>query len=177
MIRPSTASDVPAITAIYSWNVLNGLGTFEEVPPSEGEMARRREAVLGYGLPWLVAEEGGEVVGYAYAGPFRLRAAYRYTVEDSVYLAPDAVGQGIGRALLAALIRDCESLGLRQMIAGIGDSGNLASIALHRSLGFEPRGVFTAVGFKFGRWVDVPWLQLALNGGNEGVPSGPGLTF
>lgn len=177
MIRPSTPTDVPAIATIYGWNVLNGLGTFEEVPPTEGEMARRRESVLAFGLPWLVCERGGEVVGYAYIGPFRLRAAYRYTVEDSVYIAPQAVGQGIGKALLSELIAQCEQLGVHQIIAGIGDSGNAASIGLHRSLGFEPCGSFPAVGFKFGRWVDVLWMQLALNGGADVKPRGAGMTF
>lgn len=177
MIRPSTAADIPAIATIYGWNVLNGLGTFEEVPPTEGEMARRRDGVLALGLPWLVCERGCEVVGYAYIGPFRLRAAYRYTVEDSVYIAPHAVGQGVGKALVNELITECRALGVHQVIAGIGDSGNLASIHLHRSLGFEPRGTFPAVGYKFGRWVDVLWMQLAVNGGADGEPTGAGLKF
>jgi phosphinothricin acetyltransferase len=130
-VRPSTDADIPAITEIYAWNVLNGLGTFEEIPPGEAEMARRRWGVLERGLPYLVAEQDGEVLGYCYASPFRLRAAYRFTVEDSVYVSPRAVGKGVGKALLSALIASCEALGLRQMCAVIGDSGNAASISLH----------------------------------------------
>jgi phosphinothricin acetyltransferase len=174
-IRPSTDADVPAITAIYGWNVLNGLGTFEEVPPDAAEMGRRRAAFLAKGLPYLVAEQDGVVVGYAYAGPFRLRAAYRYTVEDSVYVGPDAVGKGVGKALLSALIDACEDLGLRQICAVIGDSGNAASIGLHAALGFERKGVFPAMGYKFGRWVDLVWMQRPLNGGGSRDPDAPGL--
>ncbi|WP_421738928.1 GNAT family N-acetyltransferase [Caulobacter sp.] len=176
-IRPSTDADLPAITAIYGWNVLNGLGTFEEDPPAQDEMTRRRAAFLERGLPYLVAEEDGVVLGYAYAGPFRLRAAYRYTVEDSVYVSPDAVGKGVGKALLTALIAQCEALGLRQMVAVIGDSGNAASIGLHAAMGFEPRGVFPSMGHKFGRWVDLVWMQRPLNGGGERQPDSPGLTL
>jgi L-amino acid N-acyltransferase YncA len=174
-IRPSTDADLAAITAIYGWNVLNGLGTFEEVPPDQAEMARRRGAFLAKGLPYLVAEEDGVVLGYTYAGPFRLRAAYRYTVEDSVYVGPDAVGKGVGRALLAALIEACEALGLRQMCAVIGDSGNAASIGLHAALGFEHKGVFPDMGYKFGRWVDLVWMQRPLNGGGSREPDAPGM--
>lgn len=176
-IRPSTDADLPAITAIYGWNVLNGLGTFEEDPPAQDEMTRRRAAFLERGLPYLVAEEDGVVLGYAYAGPFRLRAAYRYTVEDSVYVSPDAVGKGVGKALLTALIAQCEALGLRQMCAVIGDSGNTASIGLHAAMGFEQKGVFPAMGHKFGRWVDLVWMQRPLNGGGERQPDSPGLTL
>lgn len=176
-VRPSTDADIPDITAIYAWNVLNGLGTFEEVPPDEAEMARRRATFLDRGLPYLVAELDGEVVGYCYAGPFRLRAAYRYTVEDSVYVSPKAVGKGVGRALLAALIEACEALGLRQMCAVIGDSGNAPSIGLHASLGFEKKGVFPDMGHKFGRWVDLVWMQRSLNGGGETQPDAPGMSL
>ncbi|HWU13740.1 MAG TPA: GNAT family N-acetyltransferase [Caulobacter sp.] len=174
-VRPSTEADVPAITAIYGWNVLNGLGTFEEVPPDAAEMGRRRAAFLAKGLPYLIAERDGAVVGYAYAGPFRLRAAYRYTVEDSVYVGPEAVGQGVGKALLAALIEACQALGLRQICAVIGDSGNAASIGLHAALGFERKGVFPDMGYKFGRWVDLVWMQRPLNGGGSRGPDAPGL--
>ncbi|MET3665333.1 N-acetyltransferase family protein [Caulobacter sp. 1776] len=177
LIRASTDADVPAITGIYAWNVLNGLGTFEEIPPDEAEMARRRAAFLDRGLPYLVAELDGEVVGYCYAGPFRLRAAYRYTVEDSVYVSPKAVGAGVGKALLTALIEACEALGLRQMCAVIGDSGNAASIGLHASLGFEKKGVFPDMGHKFGRWVDLVWMQRSLNGGGQTPPDAPGLSL
>ncbi|CAN5520840.1 GNAT family N-acetyltransferase [soil metagenome] len=177
LIRPSTDADVPAITAIYGWNVLNGLGTFEETPPDQAEMGRRRAAFLDKGLPYLVAEREGVVLGYAYAGPFRLRAAYRYTVEDSVYVGPGAVGKGVGKALLVALIDACEALGLRQICAVIGDSGNAASIALHASLGFEQKGVFPDMGYKFGRWVDLVWMQRALNGGGSREPDAPGMAL
>lgn len=175
VIRPSVDADIPAITAIYGWNVLNGFGTFEEVPPDAAEMTRRREGFLARGLPYLVAELDGKVVGYAYAGPFRLRAAYRYTVEDSIYVSPEAVGKGVGRALLAALIQACEALGLRQMCAVIGDSGNAASIGLHAALGFEKKGVFPDMGHKFGRWLDLVWMQRSLNGGGQTPPDGPGM--
>ena len=175
IVRPSTDADLEAITAIYGWNVLNGLGTFEEVPPDAAEMGRRRAAFLAKGLPYLVAEQDGVVLGYAYAGPFRLRAAYRYTVEDSVYVGPDAVGKGVGKALLSALIEACEALGLRQMCAVIGDSGNAASIGLHASLGFEKKGVFPDMGYKFGRWVDLVWMQRPLNGGGTREPDAPGM--
>ncbi|ADG11792.1 N-acetyltransferase [Caulobacter segnis] len=177
VIRPSVDADVPAITEIYGWNVLNGFGTFEEVPPDEAEMARRREGFLSRGLPYLVAELDGKVVGYAYAGPFRLRAAYRYTVEDSIYVSPDAVGSGVGRALLKTLIEACEALGLRQMCAVIGDSGNQASIALHAALGFEKKGVFPDMGHKFGRWLDLVWMQRPLNGGGATPPDTPGMSL
>jgi phosphinothricin acetyltransferase len=176
-VRPSTDADLPAITAIYGWNVLNGLGTFEEDPPSQDEMARRRAAFLDRGLPYLVAEEDGVVLGYAYAGPFRLRAAYRYTVEDSVYVSPDAVGKGVGKTLLTALIAECEALGLRQLVAVIGDSGNAASIGLHAAMGFKQQGVFPAMGYKFGRWVDLVWMQRSLNGGGDREPDSPGLSL
>lgn len=176
-IRPSTDADLPAITAIYGWNVLNGLGTFEEDPPSQDEMTRRRAAFLARGLPYLVAEEDGVVLGYAYAGPFRLRAAYRYTVEDSVYVSPDAVGKGVGKTLLTALIAACEALGLRQLVAVIGDSGNAASIGLHAAMGFKQQGVFPSMGYKFGRWVDLVWMQRDLNGGGSREPDAPGLSL
>lgn len=177
LIRNSTDADIPGVTAVYAWNVLNGLGTFEEVPPDEAEMGRRRQAFLDRGLPYLVAELDGEVVGYCYAGPFRLRAAYRYTVEDSVYVSPKAVGKGVGRALLEALISHCEAVGLRQMCAVIGDSGNAASIGLHAALGFEKKGVFPDMGHKFGRWVDLVWMQRTLNGGGETPPDAPGMSL
>lgn len=177
IIRNSTDADIPGVTAVYAWNVLNGLGTFEEIPPDEAEMARRRQSFLDRGLPYLVAELDGEVVGYCYAGPFRLRAAYRYTVEDSVYVSPKAVGKGVGRALLEALITQCEALGLRQMCAVIGDSGNAASIGLHAALGFEKKGVFPDMGHKFGRWVDLVWMQRPLNGGGETAPDAPGMSL
>ncbi len=173
-LRPAEPGDIPAIQAIYAHHVLTGLGTFEEEPPSEAEMANRCAAVLDRGLPWLVAEEG-EVLGYAYAGPFRTRAAYRFTVEDSVYVAEGARGRGVGRALLTAIIAECEAMGLRQMVGVIGDSGNAASIALHKALGFEHLAVVPAVGWKFDRWVDVVWMQRALGPGAAAAPDGPGI--
>ena len=174
-LRPATPEDVPQVQAIYAHHVLTGLGTFEEVPPGAAEMAGRCAAVLDRGLPWLVAEADGEVLGYAYAGPFRTRAAYRFTVEDSVYVAEAARGRGIGKALLAAVIAECEAMGLRQMVGVIGDSGNAASIALHKACGFELTAIVPAVGWKFGRWVDVVWMQRALGPGASTPPDAPGI--
>ncbi len=174
-VRPATESDAAGVAAIYGHHVLHGFGTFEEVPPGAVEIAGRIAAVVGRGLPYLVAEEAGAVIGFAYAAPFRPRAAYRYTVEDSVYIAPDAIGKGVGKALVAEVIRVCEDLGLRQMVAVIGDSGNAGSIGLHRSLGFEQAGVGKALGYKHGRWVDIVWMQRALNEGSDAAPSAPGL--
>lgn len=175
IVRPAAPTDAAAIAAIYGHHVRHGFGTFEEAPPDAGEIAARIAAVTALGLPYLVAEEAGEAVGFAYAAPFRPRAAYRYTAEDSVYVAPDAVGRGVGRVLLGAVIEACEAMGLRQMMAVIGDSANAASIGLHRALGFTPAGVCRAVGFKHGRWVDTVWMQRALSGGDGAPPSGPGL--
>ena len=170
LIRPSTPADVPAITAIYGWNVLNGTGTFELEAPDEPEIARRRDDVLSKGLPWLVAERGGVVLGYAYANHFRPRRAYRFCLEDSVYLAADAQGQGLGRLLLAELLARCEAAGARQMLAVIGDSANLGSIGVHRTLGFEPIGVMKAAGWKFERWLDVVLMQKSLGQGADTTP-------
>ncbi len=177
IVRPSVAADAAALQAIYGHHVLNGLGTFEEAPPSVEEMERRRAAVVARGLPYLVAEIDGRVAGLAYAAPFRLRAAYRYTVEDSVYVAPDAVGRGVGRAVLSAVIAACEDLGLRQMIEVIGDSGYAGSVGLHSALGYEMKGVMPGLGFKHGRWVDIVWMQKALNGGAGAPPDAPGLAL
>ena len=171
LIRPSTLADLPAITAIYGWNVLNGTGTFELDAPDEPEMARRRDDVLSKGLPWLVAEREGVVVGYAYANHFRPRRAYRFCLEDSVYLAADAKGQGLGRLLLAELLARCEAAGARQMLAVIGDSANLGSIGVHRTLGFEPVGVMKAAGWKFERWLDVVLMQKSLGQGADTTPA------
>ncbi len=175
LIRPALASDAPALAAIYGHHVTHGLGTFEESEPSAEEMAARLEAVTRQGLPYLVAEIEGKVSGFAYASPFRTRSAYRYTVEDSVYIAPDRLGQGLGKALLTAVIAACEPLGFRQMTALIGDSSNAGSIGLHRSCGFSPIGVFPSVGFKAGRWVDVVLMQRPLNGGDADIPASGGL--
>ena len=170
IIRPATAGDVDVLAAIYGHHAREGLGTFEEEAPSHAEMARRLADVLALDLPSLVAEEAGTVLGFAYAAPFRPRSAYRFTVEDSVYIAPHAQRRGVGRSLLADLIARCEALGLRQMIAVIGDSGNAGSIGLHAAFGFEPAGVGRALGFKHGRWVDIVWMQRALNSGDAQPP-------
>ena len=175
IIRGATADDADALAAIYGHHVLNGFGTFEEDPPSPAEMTRRLAALADLGLPYLVAEADGRVLGFAYAGPFRPRPAYRYTLEDSVYIAPDAVGNGVGRAVLAAVIEACEALGVRQLVAVIGDSGNAASIGLHTALGFTHQGVGKSFGFKHGRWVDIVWMQKALNGGDLTPPGGAGV--
>lgn len=169
-VRDSRPEDMEAVRTIYSHHVLTGLATFEEVPPDHQELVRRREDVLGRGLPYLVAELDGRVVGYAYAGPYRLRSAYRFAVEDSIYVDPSQVGRGVGRALLTALIDRTTAAGCRQMIAVIGDSGNAGSIGLHGSCGFQRVGVLRAVGFKFGRWVDSVLMQRPLGNGDASLP-------
>jgi phosphinothricin acetyltransferase len=169
-------ADAGAVAAIYGHHVLHGLGTFEEVPPGEAEIAGRIAAVLEQGLPYLVAEDGaGHIAGFAYAAPFRPRAAYRYTAEDSVYIRPDCMGQGVGKALVAEVIAACEATGLRQLVAVIGDSANAGSIGLHRSLGFQHAGVGKAFGFKHGRWVDIVWMQRPLGPGDGAPPEGVGI--
>ncbi|MGH6968931.1 MAG: GNAT family N-acetyltransferase [Stellaceae bacterium] len=169
-LRDSAPSDAEAIAAIYAHHVRFGLGSFEETPPSVEEIRQRREAVLALGLPFLVGVAGGRVFGYAYAGLYRTRSAYRYTLEDSIYVAPDAARRGIGHALLARLVERCDALGYRQMVAVIGDSGNLASIHLHETLGFVHIGAQPAVGFKFGRWVDSVLMQRPLGAGAATLP-------
>lgn len=177
LIRAAADADAEALAAIYGQHVLHGFGTFEEIPPPPAEMDQRRRAVMAQGLPYLVAEEAGRVLGYAYAAPFRARAAYRYTVEDSIYVAPEAVGRGVGRAVLSAVLDACQAMGLRQVLAVIGDSQNAASIGLHRALGFEHAGVARGLGYKHGRWLDVVWMQKPLGGGDAGAPAAPGLTL
>ena len=169
-VRASTPEDMPAITAIYAHHVLHGLASFELSPPDVDEMARRRAGVLARGLPYLVAEAGGRLAGYAYAAPHRDRPAYRYVLEDSVYIHPDCIGRGIGRALLDALIVACAGAGYRQLIAVIGDSGNAASIGLHAACGFAHAGLLPSVGFKFGRWVDSVFMQKELGEGDRTLP-------
>ncbi len=164
-IRPATADDVPALQAIYAHHVLTGLGTFETEPPELAEMGRRHAQITGDGFPYLVAIEADQVIGYAYANHFRTRAAYRNTVEDSIYIGPQALGRGAGTVLLTALVERCAALGLRQMLAVIGDSGNAGSIGVHRRCGFEHAGVMKAVGWKFDRWVDVVIMQRTLGAG------------
>lgn len=175
IVRAATAEDAEALAAIYEPAVLHGFGTFETVPPDAAWWEIRRRDIQGLGLPFVVAERDGRVLGYAYAGPFRPRPGYRFTAEDSVYVAPDAQGQGVGRAVLGAVVEACEAFGLRQLVAVIGDSGNHGSINLHRSLGFEHSGVGKSFGFKHGRWVDIVWMQKDLNGGDQTPPDGPGI--
>ena len=165
LVRPSTPADLGAITGIYALAVTQGTGTFELDPPEPAEMARRRDEVLAKGLPWLVAEQSGQVLGYAYANHFRPRPAYRFSVEDSIYLDPQARGRGVGRVLLAELLSRCQAAGARQVLAVIGDSGNLGSIGVHKALGFERCGLLNSVGWKFGRWLDVVMMQRALGAG------------
>lgn len=169
-IRPSLDADLAAIAAIYGHHVLHGTGTFETVPPTEAEMAARRADVLAKGLPWLVVEEAGQVVGYAYCQWFKPRPAYRFSAEDSIYLHPDAAGRGLGLQLLTALAEQAQQAGLRKLIAVIGDSGNIASIALHRRLGFEQAGVIRACGWKFGRWLDIVLMEKPLGEADRTAP-------
>lgn len=159
IVRPAAAGDMARVQAIYAHHVLHGTASFEEIPPDLAEMQRRRDAVLAAGLPYLVAEKDDAVIGYAYAGVYRTRTAYRHTAEDSVYLAQDAAGQGAGRALLGQIIAQSAVAGYRELVAIIGDSGNTASIGLHRALGFRDVGTLRNVGLKFGRWLDTVIMQ------------------
>jgi L-amino acid N-acyltransferase YncA len=171
IIRPSRVADVAAIAAIYGYHVLHGVASFEEVPPETSVIARRRGEIIAGGLPYLVAEREGRVVGYCYAGPFRPRIGYRFTLEDSIYIDAAEVGRGVGRRLLEALLVRCTELGYRQMVAVIGGRETVASIRLHERLGFTEIGAFTAVGFKFGRWIDTVLMQRALGPGAAALPS------
>lgn len=171
LIRPSRDADVPAITAIYAHHVDTGTASFETTAPDENEMRRRRAALLERHCPWLVAELDGRVCGYAYAGPYRTRPAYRHSVEDSVYVERAAHRRGIGMALLRALVDACTDRGYRQMVAIIGDSAQTASIGLHRSAGFEMVGTLRHIGYKHGRWLDTVLMQLALGEGASTPPS------
>ena len=176
LIRPSRNEDIATITDIYNHHVLHGTGTFETDPPSTADMGARRADVLAKGLPWLVAELQGEVVGFAYGNWFKPRPAYRFSVEDSIYVAHDAVGRGLGRALLAELLAQLEARGIRKVMAVIGDSANAGSIGLHRSVGFQDVGVITGCGWKFDRWLDIVLMEKALGPGTsqppaEGAPS------
>ncbi len=172
MIRPGTAADIPAITAIYRDAVLNGTATYELDPaPDEAEMTARFHAITDAEYPYLVAEEDGAIIGYAYAGPFRARPAYRFMAENSVYLAPGSQGRGLGRRLMQALIEACEARGFRQIVAVIGDATpQSASVKLHTALGFQLCGVMKGSGYKHGRWLDTTLMQLPLNGGNTLPP-------
>jgi L-amino acid N-acyltransferase YncA len=169
-IRPSRDTDLPAITAIYGHHVLHGTGTFETDPPTEAEMTARRADVLAKGLPYLVAEDGGRVLGYAYCQWFKPRPAYRFSAEDSIYLHPDAQGKGLGKALLAELERQAEAAGIRKLIAVIGDSGNQGSVGVHRTLGFEPVGVIQSCGWKFGKWLDIVLMEKQIGAGDSTAP-------
>lgn len=165
LIRPALDTDLTAISGIYAHAVRTGTASFELEPPDDDEMARRRQAVVHAGLPWLTAERDGAVLGYAYAAPFRPRPAYRFCVENSVYVDTRARGQGVGGWLLAELMARCETWGARQMVAVIGDSANQASINLHARLGFRHAGRLEHVGWKFGRWLDVVFMQRPLGAG------------
>ena len=169
-IRAATEADVPDIQSIYAHHVLTGTGTFEEEAPSVEEMAQRFAKVVGHGGAWLVAADATGVLGYAYYSRFRDRSAYRFCVEDSVYVRDDVRGQGVGKALVARLIDDATARGMRQMIAVIGDSENTGSIGVHASLGFQMVGTMRAIGVKFGRWVDVVSMQRPLGRGDADVP-------
>jgi L-amino acid N-acyltransferase YncA len=162
MIRPAVASDMDAITLIYAHHVNHGTGSFETEAPDPTEIARRWSEVQARGLPWLVAEDDGDIGGYAYAAPYRPRPAYRHTVEDSIYVRVDRLGTGLGKLLMPALITAAQACGMRQMIAVIGDSANESSITLHRRFGFHDAGLLKDVGFKFGRWLDTVFMQRSL---------------
>ncbi len=170
LLRPSVDGDLPAFTSIYRHHVLHGTASFELEPPDLVEMTRRRDDVLVKGLPWISAEIEGRVLGFAYANHFRPRPAYRFAVENSIYVDDDARGRGLGRLLLAELIARCESAGARQMLAVIGDSANAASIGLHRALGFAPAGTLKSVGHKFDQWRDVVLMQRELGVGDRIAP-------
>jgi L-amino acid N-acyltransferase YncA len=166
-VRACEERDMPAIAAIYSHHVLHSPATFELEPPGVEEMSARRTRLLENGFPYLVAELDGVVLGYAYAGPYRTRPAYRFTVENSVYVHPDSLRQGVGRQLMAVLLAVCAQRGFHQVIAVIGDSANLPSIRLHERLGFSPVGTLRGVGFKFDRWYDSVLMQRELGAGGR----------
>jgi L-amino acid N-acyltransferase YncA len=172
MIRASRDDDIDAIASFYRESVATGTASWEYDPPSLEEMAKRRHAVIANGFPYLVAEVGGRVVGYCFASTYRARIGYRFVVEDSVYVASDMQGRGIGKTLLMAVIAECEKLGYRQMIAVIGDSENAGSIALHERCGFQHAGRFNGIGYKFGRWLDSVQMMRPLGAGNSSAPDG-----
>ena len=170
LVRPASATDFAAIQSIYAHHVRHGLASFEETPPTVQEMRGRYDEVISRGLPYLVAEESGEVLGYGYCTPYRARSAYRYSLEDSVYVREGQHRKGIGKGILAALIGRSEQLGYRQLIAVIGDSAQAPSIRLHTSLGFLRAGMLRSVGFKLGRWVDTVIMQRPLGSGDGNPP-------
>jgi phosphinothricin acetyltransferase len=169
-VSDATAADLPEIAAIYAHHVLHGTGTFEEIPPSIEEMTARHAAGAAAGHAWLVARDATGVLGFGYYGPFRARTAYRWVVEDSVYVRDDVRGQGVGKALVSALVARAEAAGLRQIFALIGDSENIGSIGVHASVGFVRTGVLRAAGLKFGRWLDVVIMQRSLGAGDGPPP-------
>ena len=170
LIRPSLEADLPAVTAIYAHHVLNGTGTFETEAPSLADMLARRADVLAKGLPYLVAEDAGKIVGFAYGNWFKPRPAYRFSVEDSIYLAPDQQGKGLGRLLLTELLVHCEAAGIRKVMAVIGDSANAGSVGVHRALGFTQVGIIESCGWKFGAWRDIVIMQKTLGAGDTAPP-------
>ncbi|CAO3430599.1 N-acetyltransferase family protein [Azospirillum doebereinerae] len=170
-VRPSRDADIPAITALYAHHVRTGTASFEEIPPAEAEMAERRAGILARGLPYLVAESGGRLAGYAYAGLYRTRSAYRFTLENSVYVDAGMARRGVGRALMGPLIGLCEAAGYRRMVAVIGGTDNHGSIGLHAACGFRPVGVLPGMGFKFGRWIDSVLMERPLGDGSASVPA------
>ena len=171
-VRASTPQDLPAITRIYAHHVLHGTGSFETEAPSEVEMTRRRDEVLSRQLPYLVAEDDdGQILGFAYANWFKARPAYRFSAEDSIYVADGQHGRGLGRLLMDALIEHCEAAGVRKLIAVIGDSNNLGSVGVHRAAGFSQVGVMRSVGWKFGRWLDIVMMEKTLGDGDNSAPT------
>jgi phosphinothricin acetyltransferase len=173
-VRDFAAGDLAAVTDIYGHHALHGTATFDEVALSPAEMQQKYERIRAQGLPWLVAEADSAVIGYASASLFHPRSAYRFTLEDSVYIDPAHYRHRVGRALLGALLARCEALGYRQMIAAIGDSANAGSIGLHAAFGFEHAGIYKQVGLKFGRWLDVVLMQRNLGDGGAALPDSPG---
>lgn len=172
-IRVSSERDIPAVTAIYAHHVLNGTGTFETMPPTEDEMKTRRADVIAKELPYLVAEEDGRILGFAYCNWFKPRPAYRYSAEDSIYMADGERGRGAGKQLLAELARQAEAAGVRKLIAVIGDSANQGSVRVHESVGFTPVGVLKSCGWKFGKWLDVVMMEMPLGSGDSTSPEVP----
>lgn len=173
LIRPSSDADLPAITAIYAHHVLHGTGSFETEPPSVADMMARRADVLSKGLPYLVVEQDGKIAGFAYGNWFKPRPAYRYSVEDSIYMAPELQGKGLGRALLAELMARFEAAGIRKVMAIVGDSANTGSVGIHLALGFTQVGIVDSCGWKFGAWRDIVIMQKTLGLGNTQPPNEP----
>lgn len=173
-VSDAQAQDIPALAAIYDYQVLHGFGTFEEVPPGPDAFRARWESVRGHGLPFIVARHGTEIAGYAYVSPFRPRSGYRFTIEDSIYVRHDMHGRGVGSLLMSHLLPACEATGARQIVAAIGDSLNAGSIGVHAKFGFVHAGTIPGAGFELGRWVDLVFMHKALNGGTDTLPTGPG---